>query len=422
VARPARDLGRPDAPLRIAMLSKATSPGGGASRVATELAALLRADGQVCDHWVGYYSQAPRPHLRQLHGDRTRPAIRQLRRLADRLGVLDALPLEALVLRASRVRYDVIHVHDIATAITSASIARLAAAAPLAWTFHDQSAFTGGCLYALECDRYRADCADCPRRGEWPLSGPAAGIRRARRLRRELARGGSYAPLAPSRWMADQAAATGDFPRGVEVIPNGVDTDLFRPPDDRAALRRMFDIPERARVALLSAGHLADPRKGGPDALRALATLPGGCVVLAVGNLDDAVRAALAPLDHRATGYIHDPARLAAAYGCADVNLFCSHAENHPLTILEAQACGVPTVAYAVGGIPEIVDAPELGALAPPGDAAALAAALARVLDAAGSLRKECRESAERRFSHALLLRRHLALYRRLAGRESAAP
>lgn len=63
-----------------------------------------------------------------------------------------------------------------------------------------------------------------------------------------------------------------------------------------------------------------------------------------------------------------------------DVLLFTSKEEGLGSSILEAWACGVPVVATAAGGIPELVQDGETGLLAPVGDAAALARAVERVL------------------------------------------
>src|SRR6185295_20195690 len=80
----------------------------------------------------------------------------------------------------------------------------------------------------------------------------------------------------------------------------------------------------------------------------------------------------------------------------------------------EAMAAGLPVVASAVGGVPELVDE-QTGALVPPGDAAALAAALARLV-AEPRLRERLgaagRRRAEADFGLAEFRRAHLATYR----------
>ena len=57
-----------------------------------------------------------------------------------------------------------------------------------------------------------------------------------------------------------------------------------------------------------------------------------------------------------------------------------AHGENHPLALLEAQSCGVPVVASAVGGIPETLVDGETGVLVPEGSVAELSAAASALL------------------------------------------
>jgi glycosyltransferase involved in cell wall biosynthesis len=63
-----------------------------------------------------------------------------------------------------------------------------------------------------------------------------------------------------------------------------------------------------------------------------------------------------------------------------DVFALTSRSEGMPLVVLEAWAAGVPVVASAVGGLPELIRDGETGMLFPPGDAATLARTLAKLL------------------------------------------
>jgi glycosyltransferase involved in cell wall biosynthesis len=112
-------------------------------------------------------------------------------------------------------------------------------------------------------------------------------------------------------------------------------------------------------------------------------------------------------------GERHDVPRLLAD---AEVFVLSSRSEGAPLSVLEAMAAGLPVVASAVGGVPEIVADGATGLLVPPGNVAALAAALEQLL-ADAALRRRLgaagRERARARFDLAGLRRAHLELYAR---------
>ena len=94
-------------------------------------------------------------------------------------------------------------------------------------------------------------------------------------------------------------------------------------------------------------------------------------------------------------------ADLAATYAAADVLLLGSRAETYGMVVTEALARGLPVIATEVGGVPEALgrapDGTRPGLLVPPGDSAALAAAIRAWLTDAGLRRRLRVAAAERR-------------------------
>jgi glycosyltransferase involved in cell wall biosynthesis len=84
-------------------------------------------------------------------------------------------------------------------------------------------------------------------------------------------------------------------------------------------------------------------------------------------------------------GYRADPAAVLAA---ADVFVLTSRHEGLPIALLEAMALGVAPVVTAVGGIPEVVTDGHDALLVPPGDVAAVVAAIRRLADEPGTRRR----------------------------------
>jgi glycosyltransferase involved in cell wall biosynthesis len=105
------------------------------------------------------------------------------------------------------------------------------------------------------------------------------------------------------------------------------------------------------------------------------------------------------------------PAVVRTWLGRADVFVQPSRSEGSPMAVLEAMAAGLPVVASAVGGVPETVG--RAGLLTAPGDPAALAGALVRVLGdprLAGRLGARARRRAEA-FTWDAAARKYVRLY-----------
>ncbi|MFH1036332.1 MAG: glycosyltransferase [Pseudomonadota bacterium] len=199
-------------------------------------------------------------------------------------------------------------------------------------------------------------------------------------LRQTLCQAQAVVAVSPS--LAQAAAELGAPPERLHLVPNGVDQELFRPAD-RATARRELGLPLGVPL-LLYVGWLV-PVKGPEVALKALALTPGAHHLVLVG--DGAQRQALQALSRelglagRVTWAGTQPHASVARYlAAADALVLPSRSEGEPNAVLEALAAGRPVVASAVGGVPGLVAEGLQGALVPPGDAPALAAAFDRVL------------------------------------------
>jgi glycosyltransferase involved in cell wall biosynthesis len=184
----------------------------------------------------------------------------------------------------------------------------------------------------------------------------------------------------------DELAAMGIDPRRVDIVPCGVDTDMFRP---AARPKRTHDGPWR----LLAVGRLVR-RKGFDRAVEALAELPGAELVVAGGPepalLDTDPEACR--LRELAVRYgVADRVRLLGAVGrdamprligSADVVLSLPRYEPFGIVPLEAMACGTPVVATAVGGqLDTVVDGVTGLRVEPDADPHTLAATVRHLLD-----------------------------------------
>lgn len=219
------------------------------------------------------------------------------------------------------------------------------------------------------------------------------------------------------------AQEVGLDPRRFEIIPNGVDADLFRPRFDRNMVRAELGIGERDFVVGW-VGRL-EPIKDIPGLLDAFSMFVRGrgatcrLVIAGDGVQRDRLRSHADRLGLRELvrwlGWRSDIARLMPAF---DVFALTSRREGMNNAVLEATACGVPVVATAVGGTPEMIRDGLEGRLVKPGDPSGLARALNQLADD-DDLRRRMGASACRRaqsdFSWQTTLDRYANLYRRAA-------
>lgn len=184
--------------------------------------------------------------------------------------------------------------------------------------------------------------------------------------------------VADARLVAEALLRAVPFSRP-QIVPNGIDTACFSP-GDRAAARHALGLPAAARL-VGTAGRL-ESVKGQDLLIDALAELPGD-VELAVAG-DGSCRAGLERQAGRLglggrvhfLGHVED---IVTFYRALDLFCLPSRAEGLPLSLLEAQACGVPAVVTDVGGMREVLS-PDASCAVAPGDSAALADALKRKL------------------------------------------
>lgn len=327
--------------------------------------------------------------------------------------------------------YDIVHLHWINNRFLD--IRELAKIhKPIVWTLHDSWPFCGVCHYFIDCEHYQTHCGACPMLGSYKEKDLAYEI-----FEKKLA---AYKDLdlhivTPSHWLGDcakKSALLGRFP--IHVIPNCLDTDLFRPLSDseiltiaerqqNAVVSRVLREATEKRIAkpliLFGAMNAAnDRRKGFASLLSALQILDAqgfeAHLVVFGANAQD-LPMKFQNIDVTFVGYIHDSTILTALYNTADVMVVPSYSEVFGQTASEAMSCGTPVVAFRCTGIQDVVE-DGWGYLAEPYSSEDLARGIQYCIDNNPNniLGKAARESAVRRFSVSVVSEQYVALYKSL--------
>lgn len=290
---------------------------------------------------------------------------------------------------------------------------------PLVLTLHDMWAFTGGCHYSGECDRYTASCGQCPQLGSRRNADLSRWVwQRKAKAWKDL----NITVVALSSWLAQCARSSSLFHDvRTEIIPNGLDTEIYRPIDKDIA-RSLLGLPSDKKLILFASINATSDERKGFHLLKAALEQLGRSQWRETIEL--VVLGARKPSNPPDLGFrihyldtLHDDLSMVIAYSAADVFVLPSIQENLSNTILEASACGTPCVAFNIGGMPDMISPMINGYLAQPYEVDDLARGLVWTIEndeRAEKLRFNARERVERDYEMSVQARRYLDLFEEL--------
>jgi glycosyltransferase involved in cell wall biosynthesis len=366
--------------MRILHVNKFLHRRGGAEAYMLDLVDLQRAAGHEVElfgmehpdnppqrfaaHFPSQVPLDPPPHGAR----RAATAARMIYSRASRRG------MEAVV---RSFRPDVVHLHNIYHQLSPSVLVPLArAGVPTVMTVHDYKLVCPSYLF-LDHGRVCEACLDgffghaIARRCKDDSLGASTVLALESTVHR-LTR--AYGPvrvfICPSRFLAEKLTRAGVYPDRLHVLNHFVDVAAVAPKTEPGG-------------PVVYAGRLS-PEKGVDVLIEAVARLGEGRLAVAGEGPDrprlERLAAARAPGRVHFHGWLPKARVLELVRSGTVVALPSRSQENQPLVVLEAFACGVPVIATALGGLPELVQPGRYGDTTPPDDPDALAAALERLL------------------------------------------
>lgn len=319
-----------------------------------------------------------------------------------------------------KLKYDVLHLHWINQRFIP--LEQLPKNKSIVWTLHDSWPFCGICHYFFNCEKYKQQCGLCPllhSDEQYDLS------YRVWKKKSDIYKDLDLHIVSPSRWLADcakQSSLLGRFP--VTVIPNCLDTDVFRHLNENEILPKWRNFQEKRfkkHFILYGAMNAAtDKRKGFANLLSALKVLEqkglASDIELVVfgANRSDLGLDVNIPVNY--VGYVKDTDELVSLYNCASVMVVPSLSEVFGQTASEALACEVPVVAFQCTGIQEVVNHKKDGYLAKPYESEDLAEGILWCLEnnKNSCLGKAGREKVLLEYTYEAVSRQYKELYETL--------
>jgi len=312
---------------------------------------------------------------------------------------------------------DFINVHNLHGAKWSIELLNVCARhAPTVWTLHDMWSFTGRCAYNYNCNKFIDGCdALCQTPTEYPsLSAQLisdAWNRRERFFRKHH----ELVAVSPSRWLAREARKGFWKDNRVEVIPNGLPLEVYKPVDKNLS-RTALEIETNTPVLLMAAYNLNAPRKGGEilvNALQKTSLRPLTLVTFGRG----AFRVKIDDIKVYQMGYVNPERVKALVYNASDMLIHPAPVDNLPNVVMEAIACGTPVVAFPVGGVTDMVRPGRTGWLADEVSPEELAETIDSAIEdlrQGVKLQDSCRDVAEAEYSSELQAKRYIELFESL--------
>ena len=257
-----------------------------------------------------------------------------------------------LIARIKREKPDVVHLHCLNGHFVN--VYRLLkflkkAKIPTVLTLHAEIMHTAGCDHAMDCEKWKTECHDCPR-----IKGKISHFFRDdaracyRKMREAMEGFEDFTVVGVSEWLTERAKQSPIF-RGCrfETVHNGIDTSVFmRCPSNE--LRHRLGIPEDKRIVLHVTPDFYHPIKGGSYVLELAGMMPEAQFIIVGFNGDPSPL----PPNVLAIAHTQDQRELAEYYSMADCLICTSLRESFPTVCLEAASCGCNIVGFHTGGVP----------------------------------------------------------------------
>ena len=310
---------------------------------------------------------------------------------------------------------DVINIHWIPSVLDLSKIHKIHK--PIVITLHDVWPLTGGCHCNLNCGNWKSGCLNCPQNSKLEIYKLSAGYNWKVKYE-SFKKINNLSVVAPSNWIGTMARESPLFEdRIVSVIPNCADSNIFFP-KEKLSCKRDLGIPdEKFSLLYVVSGNVNQYHKG-IDLLKSVLMDEKISVsnfqLLVVGQSQNDFED-IQGVKIKYLGEIKSQEQMNLIYNASDLMISTSRQDNLPNTLVEASLCGLPIVAFDIGGISDIVQVNFNGRLVAMGEIEEMARVIFEMSQTVFNS-EELSASALKRFSFENCARNYLNHYLKIVG------
>ncbi|MCQ2520947.1 MAG: glycosyltransferase [Lachnospiraceae bacterium] len=232
---------------------------------------------------------------------------------------------------------------------------------PIIWVMHDMWLLTGGCHCDRYCGKYKSGCKDCTYNGKKIIKSY-----KYFNIKKKIISKSNLHIITPSNWLMRRVKESAILcKQNVDVIHNPIDVEKYYIVDDIDFIKEKYQIPIDKKIIMYGACNAdTDFNKGYRYFKEAVKYLDSDKYHIVLFGTDNTHFFRHDFEQCTILGKIRSNQDLVEIINCADVMVVPSDQENYSNTVLESQCCGVPVVAFSIGGMPDLIEHKQNGYLA----------------------------------------------------------
>lgn len=340
---------------------------GGAAKIASQLKGYLELTGNKVTYFVKIkHSTDKNTHLMPKDGI-FYEILNNLKKIVNK-DIYSALQNQTIKLTANDIEHfksdaylktkefaeaEIIHLHNLhGNYFPLKSLIKASNEKPVAWTLHDMWAITGHIAHAF-CDKWQEGCKNCQHLDTYQEL-PWNNSYYLWSKKKEIYKRSKLHIVVPSLWLKNKVTQSILADQPIHYIPNGVDTNIFQPSNNKSTVRKELKLPVNKNIILFSAYRgLSNAWKGGDLVQNLIKKYRNNSDLLFV-VIGKSTNTFSSP-NLITINSVENETKMAQYYQASELLLFPSIAENLPLSIIEAMSCGLVVLARDTGGVSELI-------------------------------------------------------------------